>query len=104
MNYPFLLTIIIVGLSGIVAQIIILRELLVSFYGNELTLGIILANWVLLEAIGVFFFGKYIDKAKDKTSAFIILQIIFSLALPLSVYFARTFKVASGIPFAEAVG
>ena len=100
----FILTIIIVGLSGIVAQIIILRELLVSFYGNELTLGIILANWVMLEAIGVLIFGKYIDKARDKIKAFVILQVIFSLALPLSVYFARTFKVASGIPFAEAVG
>ncbi len=100
----FILTIIIVGLSGIVAQIIILRELLVSFYGNELTLGIILANWVMLEAIGVLIFGKYIDKARDKIKAFVILQVIFSLALPLSIYFARTFKVASGIPFAEAVG
>lgn len=101
---PFILTIIIVGLSGIVAQIIILRELLVGFYGNELTLGIILANWVILEAIGVLIFGKYIDKARDKINAFVILQVIFSLALPLSVYFARTFKVASGIPFAEAIG
>jgi len=87
-----------------VAQIIILRELLVSFYGNELTLGIILANWVLLEAAGVFTLGKYIDRVKNKINAFVILQIIFSMALPLSVCFSRLFKSALGIPFAEAVG
>ena len=86
------------------AQVIILRELLVSFYGNELTLGIILANWVLLEAIGVIALGRYIDKAKDKINVFVILQIIFSLSLPLSVYFSRLFKTALGIPFGEAVG
>jgi len=27
------------GLSGIVGQVILLRELLISFYGNEITLG-----------------------------------------------------------------
>ncbi len=41
-------SILIIGLSGIVAQVMLLCELLVSFYGNELTLGIILANWLVL--------------------------------------------------------
>ncbi len=43
----FIFTILVVGLSGIVAQVMLLRELLVSFYGKELTLGIILANWLV---------------------------------------------------------
>ncbi len=43
-------SLLIMGLSGIVAQIILLRELLVTFLGNELTLGIILANWMIMEA------------------------------------------------------
>ena len=30
--------ILIIGFSGLVAQVILLRELLVSFYGNELTM------------------------------------------------------------------
>ena len=104
MQYFFLLNILVVGLSGIVAQILILRELLVSFYGNELSLGIILANWVLLEALGVFIIGKLIDKAKDKISVFIVLETIFSLLLPVSIYIARTFKGILGIPFGEAIG
>ena len=104
MHYLFLFTILVVGLSGIVAQILILRELLVSFYGNELTLGIILANWVILEALGVFIIGKFIDRIKNKISVFILLEIVFSLILPLSVYLSRTFKNILGVPFGEGTG
>jgi spermidine synthase len=52
------ISLLIMGLSGIVAQIVLLRELLISFLGNELTLGIILANWLILEAVGSFLFGR----------------------------------------------
>ena len=104
MNYLLLLTILVIGASGLVAQVLLLRELLVSFYGNELTLGIILANWIIAEALGVFIAGKFIEKVKNKVNVFIILQIIFSILLPLSIYFSRTFKSISGIPFGEGVG
>jgi spermidine synthase len=103
-NYLLLLTILVIGASGLVAQVLLLRELLVSFYGNELTLGIILANWIIAEALGVFIAGKFIEKVKNKVNVFIILQIIFSILLPLSIYFSRTFKSISGIPFGEGVG
>ncbi|MDP3732099.1 MAG: spermine synthase, partial [Candidatus Omnitrophota bacterium] len=104
MNYIFILAILVVGLSGIVAQVMLLRELLVSFYGNELTLGLILANWIILEAFGVFIIGKFIGKIKNKINIFVILQIIFSLTLPLSIYFSRIVKTMLGVPFGEAIG
>ena len=96
--------IVIVGLSGITAQVLLLRELLVSFYGNELTLGIILANWVLAEALGVFIFGKLADRTNKKIGLFIFLQVVFALTLPGCVFLSRVFKGALGIPFAEAIG
>ncbi|MFA5410284.1 MAG: spermine synthase [Candidatus Omnitrophota bacterium] len=102
MNYVF--AVLLIGLSGLTAQVLLLRELLVSFYGNELTLGVILANWVIAEAAGAFLIGKFIDRAKNKISVFISLEILFSLALPFSISFARIFKSFSGIPFAEGVG
>jgi spermidine synthase len=66
------------GLSGIVAQILFLRELLVSFLGNELTLGIILANWLLLEAIGSFSIGRSVKRIEKKLEVYVSLQLIFS--------------------------
>lgn len=98
------MAVLIIGLSGLIAQVLILRELLVSFYGNELTLGIVLANWIAAEAMGVFSIGKLIDRVKNKINIFVLLQIIFSLTLPLAVYASRTFKQIIGIPFGEGIG
>ena len=99
-----IITILIIGLSGIVAQILILRELLVSFSGNELTVGIILANWILAEAIGVFVAGKLIERVKFKLRLFILFIVLFCIFLPVCVYFARTFKGFLGIPYGQTVG
>jgi spermidine synthase len=82
----------VMGASGIVAQIVLLRELLVSFLGNELTLGIILANWLILEAAGSFIIGKSVERVKKKMEAYVFLQIFFSVALPFSIYLCRAFK------------
>jgi spermidine synthase len=80
------------GMSGIAAQIILLRELLVSFLGNELTLGIILANWLILGAIGSFIIGKSVEKVKRKIEVFVLFQLSFSVALPFAIYLSRIFK------------
>jgi spermidine synthase len=85
-------SLLIMGLSGIVAQIVLLRELLVSFFGNELTLGIILANWLILEAIGSYYIGKSVEKVERKIEIYVLLQLIFSLAFPFAVYLSRVFK------------
>jgi spermidine synthase len=85
-------SLLIMGVSGIVAQIILLRELLVSFFGNELTLGIILANWLVLEAIGSFYVGKSVEKTERKIEVYVLLQLIFSVAFPFAVYLSRIFK------------
>jgi len=89
---PLKISFLIMGASGIVAQIVLLRELLISFLGNELTLGIILANWLILEAIGSFIIGKSVEKVEKKMEVYVFLQIFFSVALPFSIYLCRIFK------------
>jgi spermidine synthase len=80
------------GLSGIVAQVLLLRELLISFLGNELTLGIILGNWLILVAIGALIIGRTVEKVNRKIEAFVFFQVFFSVALPFTIYFSRVFK------------
>ena len=58
MNYIFLFLIFLTGASGIAAQVLLLRELLVNFNGNELIIGVIISNWVIAEAAGAFFGGR----------------------------------------------
>jgi spermidine synthase len=89
---PLKISLIIMGISGTTAQIILLRELLISFFGNELTLGIILANWLILEAIGSFIIGKSVEKVEKKKEVYVLWQLIFSLALPFAIYLSRIFK------------
>jgi spermidine synthase len=92
------------GASGIIAQIILLRELLVNFYGNELSIGIILGNWLAFESFGAFFIGKQIDRARASIAVFIFITMIFSLSLPISIYIARILKNISFEGPAEAAG
>ena len=80
------------GFSGIVSQILLLRELLIIFSGNEIYIGVILANWLILEAIGSFFLGKRIEKVKQKIETFVFVQIIFSISLPLAIYLTRSLQ------------
>ncbi|MCX5707607.1 MAG: hypothetical protein NTY14_01280 [Candidatus Omnitrophica bacterium] len=98
-----ILTILIIGASGLIAQVIVLRELLVSFYGNELTLGIILANWMLLEAGGVYFLGRLVDRVKEKYGLMVFLQLVFVWGFVYAVYLARTFKSFSGAFFGQGL-
>ncbi len=85
-------SLLIMGLGGIIAQILLLRELLVSFFGNELTIGIILANWLILEAIGSFLIGRSVEKTKWPLELYVCLQLIFSIALPLAIFLTRIFN------------
>jgi spermidine synthase len=86
------ISLLIMGISGMIAQIILLREFLISFFGNELTLGIILANWLILEAIGAFFIGKTVERTEKKLEIYVLFQLIFSIALPFGIYLSRVFK------------
>jgi spermidine synthase len=99
-----IISILIIGASGLIAQVIALRELLVSFYGNELTLGIILANWMLLEAAGVYFLGRLVDRLKEKYGLMVLLQLFFVWGFAFAIYSARTFKYSSGAFFGQGMG
>ena len=96
--------ILVMGFSGIVVQILLLREFLIVFSGNELAIGIILANWLILEAFGSLFVGKRVEHLKGRLEAFVGLQLLFSLCLPLAVYSTRILKEIVGVSPGEGLG
>ena len=96
--------ILVMGFSGIIGQILLLRELLITFCGNELSIGIILANWLILEAIGSFFLGKSVERIKKKLQGFVALQIVFSIGLPSAIYLTRILKEMMGVSPGEGLG
>jgi len=104
MKRRLVFAILVMGFSGIVVQILLLREFLVVFSGNELAIGIILANWLVLEAFGSLFVGKRVERLKKRLEGFVGLQLFFSLCLPLAVYSTRILKNLIGVIPGEGVG
>lgn len=76
------------------SQIIYMRQLLIVFYGNELSISFILAGWLIAGAIGSALLGRFSDLIRHKITAFSLCQIILSVLLPLGVIAARLIKSA----------
>ncbi len=68
----------IIGFCAIPAQVILMRELLMVFGGNELYIGIFLAVWMLLTAAGSYLTGFL--KFKEKKAPYYTLVLV---VLPL---------------------
>jgi spermidine synthase len=49
-----------IGFSAVVGQIVLLRELIVVFNGNEISLGIMFATWLFWTAIGSILSGRFV--------------------------------------------
>lgn len=92
------------GFSSLIVQVLLIREFLITFYGNELTIGIILSNWIILEALGSSLLSVASQKAKRPYLIYAILQTGIALYLPLSIYFIRTIKNILGLTIGEGIG
>ncbi len=79
-------SIFILGFTAIITQVILLREFLSVFYGNELVIGIILANWMLLTSLGAYL-GKFFNNVKEKLNVIVPSQLLLGI-LPLLIVFA----------------
>jgi len=104
MKKHFYVAILVKGFSGLVAQILLLRELLIVFSGNELSIGIILANWLILGAFGSYVLGRRAERSKYALEAFTVITILFSLSLLIAIYLTRILKAAMGISIGESIG
>ena len=87
----------VLGFLSSISQIILLKEFLVSFYGNELSIGIILSFWLFWVALGSYSGNKINALLSNHERAFKVLIFIFSfiniitvLAIKLSRFFLNT--------------
>jgi len=69
--------VILLGFIAFVTQVILLREFLTFFSGNELIIGIILATWMILTGLGAFL-GRFVRIPNNQNG--IILSLLGSLA------------------------
>ncbi|MBN1154092.1 hypothetical protein JXB12_04145 [candidate division KSB1 bacterium] len=89
----FIVAFIISGFSSMTAQIIILRELMIVFSGNELTVGIGMAVWLMCTAIGSYIISRFISKVSNPDLLFFGMQAVLSVLFVSTIYFIRVSPV-----------
>ena len=103
MKKRFSLAFFILGFASIIAQVLLLREIMVTFYGNEFFLGLALGFWLLWTALGSFLGKKFISQ-----KVFLINLILLVFFLPLSLILIRLLKtffpIGVLIDFPKAIG
>ena len=82
--------IVVTGLTALLLQVVLTRELLVSFFGNELCIGLILVDWLLLVAAGTALAGRLMGRWTNLWIPLILNQLLLALVMPLQVYAARS--------------
>ncbi|MCX5677664.1 MAG: hypothetical protein NTY76_00950 [Candidatus Omnitrophica bacterium] len=104
MKKPIVFSIALIGFTAMASQIVLIRELLIVFCGNELSLAFILASWLIGGAIGSAFLGAHFaDRLKNRMSVFIACQVAVSILFPLSVMAVRSVRLALGVNPGEIV-
>jgi spermidine synthase len=81
-----------IGFTAVIAQIVAMRELIVVFYGNELSLGVMLANWLFWTALGSSGLGRLTQRVRDSRRLMAGLEALLAAAFPLTILAVRTSK------------
>ena len=92
------------GFAWVVAQVLLLRQLLVAFGGNELTVGLILGTWLLSGAVGSVSFARWGDRTGDPVALFIALQVLLAVGVPASLTLGPLLSAPLGLLPGELPG
>ncbi|MGE5279905.1 MAG: hypothetical protein ACM3L6_04090 [Deltaproteobacteria bacterium] len=91
------------GLSAVIAQTLLLRELLAVFGGNELTVGIMFVSWLLAGAAGSAFFARPFGRLRPAARGYAACLLLFLCALPAALLIARLAHPLLGLAAGEVL-
>ena len=77
-------SIFIMGFTALVTQLVLLREALNIFQGNELVIGILLSNWMLLTGAGAYL-GRFMGKNRFNLQIISFTQLLIAVLPILTV-------------------
>ena len=93
-----------IGLSAVIGQIVLLRELIVVFNGNEMSLGMMLAAWLFWTAAGTGLASSAELGKKNARRAVALLECLLAVSLPPTIWALRASKAVFQIVPGELVG
>lgn len=94
----------VLGFSGIVAQTVLIRECLIIYGGNELSIGMIIGSWVIWEALGAYAGGRLPRKDTAVPRGLVAANLLFTLFFPATIITIRTLKILMGLPPEMSLG
>jgi spermidine synthase len=92
------------GFAAIVAQVTLHRRAIVVFGGNELTVGVIFAAWMLWAGLGNFVMGRFADRLKNVPLMLALFVFLISVFLPFTVFAFSLVKAILGVPPPQMTG
>ncbi|MGC8744841.1 MAG: fused MFS/spermidine synthase [Verrucomicrobiia bacterium] len=86
-------SIVLLGVTALSTQLVLMRELLSTFNGSELSIGIILGSWLFLSGIGSYI-GKHFrfNPGKKTVSVLYLFHLIIALIPLLEIAAIRLFR------------
>ncbi|MEI7999673.1 MAG: hypothetical protein WCH62_09250, partial [Candidatus Omnitrophota bacterium] len=90
-SFMLSLSLIILGITSLVSQVVLTRELMISFYGNEFFIGWILFGWLLWVGIGSAF-RRFFKKCSCSLSLLVICHLLIAFLIPLEITLIRVSK------------
>ena len=96
-------SVIVTGFTAMASQIIYMRQFLVAFYGNELSISFILAGWLVSGAIGSAILGRFADRIRSKIRALSLCQILLAVFLIAGIVAANFIKTFLGVNPGEII-
>jgi spermidine synthase len=86
-----------IGFTSIIAQVVLIRELLAVFYGNELSLGLILAAWLFWVALGSWALGRLSERLQLGAGSYMLALALIALLLPSLMALTRALRLVLDI-------
>lgn len=90
-HWPLRAVFALIGFTSAIAQIVLMRELMVVFGGNEASIGMALASWLLWTAAGAALLGRIRTSPRVTVAA---LECGLAASLPLTIIAVRVSRVA----------
>ncbi|MBU1735991.1 MAG: hypothetical protein KKC28_01455 [Verrucomicrobia bacterium] len=91
------------GVYALLAQVLLLREFLVVFFGNELTIGAVFSAWLVLIGAGSLLATSLVARWPEERLR-VLLVVLLTLAaflLPLQVWVIRIVRTALHVAYGE---
>jgi len=83
----------VIGFTSMIGQVVLMRELVATFYGNELVFGLILAAWLLWVAAGSAGLGRLAEGRRLGLGTFATGLALAALFLPAQIALTRAIRV-----------